>query len=235
MTRIVCISDTHGYAPGLPEGDVLVHAGDLTPHGSTNHLRRAAEWISKQPFKYKIAIAGNHDWGLYREDTRRVCEEFFRSEGINYLCDEGIELEGLRFWGSPWVPEYGHWAFMRPENSPDVVAAYRKIPTGIDVLITHTPPYGILDRTDTGVEAGSKTLLTELVRIGPRVHVFGHIHEGHGQVFRYIGGHGTMFVNASTCNVVYEPMQAPMIIDIFPGPCIISAGPALAGGAEEIQ
>jgi predicted phosphodiesterase len=210
--RIVCISDTHNQhdALSLPQGDVLIHAGDFCGLGRTPEIESFAAWLAKQPFAHKVVIAGNHD-KLFEKDNalaraclRRYCPK------AHYLQDSGVEIDGVKFWGSPWQPEFCGWAFNLPRG-PELARKWKAIPSDTHVLITHGPPYGILDLTSRGEHVGSEELMRELdLRLTPKVHVFGHIHEGYGT----FTSRGTKFINACSCTEFYEPTNAPVVVDI---------------------
>jgi len=98
-----------------------------------------------------------------------------------YLENSGVEIDGVKFWGSPWQPEFFNWAFNLPRGRR-LAEIWALIPDDTEVLITHTPPYGILDRVDSGEHVGCEDLRRALQRVKPKVHVFGHIHEDRGVV-----------------------------------------------------
>jgi predicted phosphodiesterase len=188
VTVLVALSDTHGYPCQVPDGDVLVHAGDVTDDGSLADLARAADWLHALPHRHKVLVAGNHDACL--RDCR---DEALRLLGpIHYLEDAEVTLAGLRIWGSPWTPEFGGWPFMLPRGAA-LAAKWALIPQGLDVLVTHGPPHGILDEV-WGRAEGCEELADRVAAAAPRLHVFGHIHEGHGTRWRG----RTLFANVST-------------------------------------
>jgi len=115
--RLVCISDTHGdhEAVSLPAGDVLVHSGDVTAHGTESDLTGFLEWFGRQNFAHKIFVAGNHDTWLESEPEKT--QEMANAAGVTWLNDSGIEINGFRFWGSPITPRFLDWAFMRDPGS----------------------------------------------------------------------------------------------------------------------
>jgi predicted phosphodiesterase len=205
--RIVCLSDTHDQHGQLdvPDGDLLLHAGDATMTGALDQIEAFDAWLARQPHRHKVVIAGNHDFGFQRAPAR--ARELLRS--AIYLEDSLAEVAGLRIWGSPWQPWFYDWAF-NLERGPQIAAKWAQIPAGIDVLITHGPPFGILDRTSRGDEVGCVDLLAAVQRVRPRLHVFGHIHEAHGRLER----NGCIFVNASNCSERYGPEQPPIVVDL---------------------
>lgn len=207
MPRLVLLSDTHGFHERLriPDGDVLIHAGDFCTSGKEVQARAFAKWLRAQPHAHKIVVAGNHDRCL--ELDLGLGEKLF--EGATYLLDREATVAGLRFYGSPWQPEFLSWAFNLPRGEP-LREVWSKIPFGIDVLVTHGPPWGILDRTLSEQSVGCEELLMAVERVEPRLHVFGHIHEGAGT----LGHKRTQFVNASVCTVGYQPTNPILIADV---------------------
>jgi Icc-related predicted phosphoesterase len=188
--RIVCVSDTHGWhaLTEIPDGDILVHGGDLTRRGALDNVAEFDRWLGALPHRHKVVIAGNHDF-CFQEQPHAARA---RLTNAIYLEDSGCEIEGLKFYGSPWTPIFFDWAFMLSEEELD--AKWALIPSGLDVLITHGPPRGIQDLTNRDDHAGSRTLLHRVYEVKPRLHVFGHIHEAAGRT----DADGITFLNAST-------------------------------------
>jgi Icc-related predicted phosphoesterase len=210
--RIISISDTHEQhrdIKAIPEGDVLVHSGDITMGGSIPALANFANWMGGLKFAHKILIAGNHDFSL--EDTRRnIVVNIFKEVGITYLHDSGITIDGINFYGSPYQPLFHDWAFNIPRGK-EIAKKWALIPDDVHVLITHGPPYGISDKTRQGTNVGCKDLLRRIEQLKQlKIHIFGHIHEGYGVVVK----NGVNFVNASTCNRRYEPINEPIVSEI---------------------
>lgn len=204
--RIVCLSDTHGHHKRVtvPDGDLLVHCGDSTRRGAEPEIRSFDRWLAALPHRHKVVISGNHDFGFERDPAARTW-----ITGAVYLQDEGIEVGGLRIWGSPWQPRFFDWAFNMDRGAP-IRAIWDRIPAGTDILLTHGPPHGILDRTRHGEQVGCEELLLAVERIRPRLHVFGHIHEDAGQAERG----GTRFVNAAICDLTYQPVHPVIVVDL---------------------
>jgi predicted phosphodiesterase len=205
--RVVLLSDTHGMLErvAVPDGDVLIHAGDLTALGSLEEVREVGRQIAALPHLHKVVIAGNHDFAFEEEPAAARAA----LAGLTYLQDELAEVAGLRIWGAPWQPAFGGWTFELPRG----VALRRKwnlIPPNLDILVTHGPPWGHLDLTMSGQAAGCLDLLDTLRRVRPRLHVFGHIHESHGEM----DWEGTRLVNASICTADYRPLRLPHVIDL---------------------
>lgn len=208
MPRIVCISDTHNCNEQItvPDGDVLIHAGDATIRGTIDEIERFNEWFANLPHEHKIFVAGNHDW-LF-EINQKAARRLLDPE-IIYLQDDSVEIENLNFYGSPWQPCFYDWAF-NLNRGAEIRAKWRLIPADTNVLITHGPPHGILDETPAGDRAGCEELLARVREIKLKLHVFGHIHNGYGEAEKF----GVRFVNASVCDEYYEPTNAPVVIDL---------------------
>ena len=139
MTKLVLIADTHGrndLLTGLPDGDVLIHCGDSTKYGSRVGLFAVCKAFGTLPHKHKILIAGNHDSCFIKhpDESKKIVE----AAGITYLQDEGITLDGLKYWGIPWTPIFREWAFMG--NEVFLRNKWAEIPLSIDVIISHGPP-----------------------------------------------------------------------------------------------
>jgi len=202
------LSDTHGLHEDidLPTGAIVVHCGDALNRGYLQEATDFAEWFSQLPYQHKIYVPGNHDSAL--EDSYVV--EIFRKLGIYVLIDKRVMLAGIRFYGTPWVPTYGNWSFMRDEV--DLLPVYSKIPDNIDVLITHGPPYGIADLTRRGVNAGSTSLLDVVKERKPKYHVFGHIHESRTVGFTEIDG--TKFANVANLDRTYTYLSEPITLEL---------------------
>lgn len=204
--KVVCWSDTHNHHQQIkvPDGDILIHAGDLTSRGTLDSITRFNEHLATLPHRHKVVIAGNHDFGFERQP------EAARALITNaiYLEDEEVELEGIRIYGSPWQPWFYNWAF-NLQRGEEIRAKWDLIPEGIDILVTHGPPYGYLDRTDSGEAVGCQDLLEVVNKIRPKYHIFGHIHEAYGTDSNGV----TTFINASSCTLQYKPTQPPIAFD----------------------
>lgn len=235
--RFVCISDTHDKTDELlnklPEGDVLIHAGDFTGASAADEIKRFNEFLGRAKSKYReiLVIAGNHELSF----DPRVCNKgglkislfkaFFGKNPLDqqlnsveakelltncrYIEDESIEIEGIRIYGSPWQPPHYDLAFNKLRGET-ILEEWNKIPNETDILITHGPPLGIGDLVTRGYHVGCADLLTTVVdRVKPKYHVFGHIHESYG-----IWNNGiTTFINASICDKKYRPVHQPIVFD----------------------
>jgi len=199
--RLVIISDTHGQhdqIKDMPEGDILIHAGDFMNSGTDLlEITSFNRWLGEQRFKHRVVCAGNHD-KLFESDPGTAKSLL---SNAHYLENSGITLEGLRFWASPYTPEFFDWAFMYPRGTA-AEKYWEQIPENLDVLITHGPPFGILDQpAPHKPNVGCAELLVAVQRTKPKVHVFGHIHGGAGELER----DGVRFVNAAYLNERYKP------------------------------
>jgi Icc-related predicted phosphoesterase len=204
--RLVIVSDTHQQhrKMRLPDGDVLIHCGDFLGGPLYNQglqLLDFNSWLDELPFEHKILIAGNHDHLLglpdHAEEWRQQLTDCI------YLQDEGVEINGVSFWGSPWTPDFfpEHWVFNQTRGSEATRKRWAMIPSATNVLITHGPPHGILDvcrdirnpskLTSVGC-AALRSRVRELKQL--KLHAFGHIHEGRGAH----EADGVRFVNAAS-------------------------------------
>lgn len=200
--RLVLVADSHcaHHRLRVPDGDVFVHAGDFTINGSGVEVSRFFDWLDELPHAHKIVVAGNHDviFQLQPDDAMALLPE-----GVHYLQDSEVTIDGLRFWGSPWQPWFDDWAF-NLSRGDELREKWDLIPAGIDVLITHGPPLGIGDQTGDGRRLGCADLLAAVARVKPKLHIFGHIHEGRGV-------YGSS-VNASLLDSKYR-LCAPIVVD----------------------
>lgn len=202
--RIIAISDHHRKRLPLPGGDVLIHAGDLGGWGSELEVCDELRWIANQPHEHKIYVPGNHDWFVY--ENRMLAREFCESLGIKLLIDESHDIDGVRFYGSPWTPPFGDWAFMRDAERMKLYweAVMLAETKPIDILITHGPPRGILDDCPGG-PAGCPVLREAVRDLQPAFHLFGHIHEGHSRAMSVDwGGTYTEFLNVAVLDGKYQ-------------------------------
>lgn len=228
---IDCISDLHGYYPNLEGGDLLIIAGDCTARDRLLQWADFFHWIKDQNYNKKILIAGNHDNFMFNgfpkteeeaEDLKEVRLILQESESdFEYLCDSGTEFEGLKIWGSPWTNKFKgmnpHCMAFTVDRDEDLCDKWDKIPHDTDILITHSPPNSIMDgipvKDGSFYHAGSKSLFGWLKYVErPKLHIFGHIHEGYGktEVFPTYDDKMMISVNASHVNENYEPVNKPI-------------------------
>lgn len=229
--KLVCTSDTHMAEPDLPPGDVLIHAGDFTFKGRPYEITQQLLWLANQRHKFNhvICVPGNHDFGF--ESNYYQYKSEAANQGITFLNDAEVVVDGVKFWGSPITPWFHNWAFNRyPE---DIEPHWLLMPDDVNVLITHGPPRDILDgvpeydRVLIGYDnhyrpqytkkflserhVGCPKLLERIKELKQlKLHVFGHIHEGYGQIEK----DGVKFVNASHMDDDYKPVNQPIVVEI---------------------
>lgn len=223
--------------------DILIFAGDCTSRGSENDVDIFMNWFNMQPAKEKVMIAGNHDYffdyELKEKNIRHPWEThpellvnnmLNKYPNIHYLNDSGVELYGLNIWGSPVQPWFYDWAFNRLRNTKHF-ESYKEpyvkekkyikehwdlIPKNTDILITHGPPYGYGDLLEPRFRRGDEDrvgcidLMNRIKEVKPKVSVFGHIHEGYG----VSEDEHTKYINASSLNSHYKPINPPIFIDL---------------------
>lgn len=208
MPSLCIIADTHRKhrSVAIPRCDILIHCGDFCDfeQADLETLKDVDAWFAELPAEHVVCVGGNHDYLLQRHE--------FQFAHADFLEDALVEIGGLAIYGSPWCPDLFGFAYFAA--SDEIVDRWRKIPTGIDVLVTHSPPYGILDRPAPGkVHLGCPHLREELKRIRPRLHVFGHVHEGHGMEKTPT----TCFNNAAVVDEAdLEVRFSPTLIDLDP-------------------
>lgn len=211
--KITIVSDLHGQAPKLKGGDLLIIAGDMTARDKLQQYEKFFEWLQNQEYGKKVFISGNHD------NQSMSQFDWYDAE---YLCDSGCEFEGFKIWGSPWTktfPNMNEHCMAFTENSEaELWHHWNIIPKDTDILITHSPPFGIFDKTYNKSRAGSKTLTnvihTRLTSL--KLHCFGHIHEGYGKAkIKHTGIENEYWVvNASHVNEKYQPINLPIEIEL---------------------
>jgi len=209
--KLVFISDTHTLHErfDIPDGDFIIHCGDVSSRGYRSEVEKFLDWYYELPHKHKIMIPGNHDFFFeeYYEAAKNYCE----NRNIHLLIDSGIELEGIKFWGSPITPYFNNWAFNRFRGS-SIEQHWNKIPENIDVLLTHGPPANMenyLSLVMEGEDVGCEDLYKVIKRVNPKINSFGHIHEGYGTH----QDEKTLFINCSLLNRRYSPVNKP--IEVF--------------------
>jgi len=188
-----------------------VHAGDATMGGEEESLVACIDWLAAQPARTKLFVAGNHDF--FTENDQAATRRIMRARGVAYLVDETATLEGLRVHGSPVQPWFCDWAWNR-QRGEEIRRHWERIPTGLDILVTHGPPWGVLDLAPGDRTVGCEELMKVIEATRPRLHVFGHIHEGFGIARPH--GSPTLFVNASIGYKSERAGRRPIVVDVPP-------------------
>jgi len=210
MKKIISVGCLHGYKPIIDVCDILIITGNLTARDSYKEYEMFDEWLKKQKADLKIVIGGNHD-NLLENKTYKI-------KNGHYLENEGIEYKGFKFFGIPYSLSFS-------EINPKCTAfcgneKYMKeksdlIPEDIDILISHSPPFGILDEIEkqdgSMLHVGSTSLRDAIFRIKPKLVIFSHIHENGGKMIDLTT---TICVNCSIMNERYEPVNKPMRIEL---------------------
>lgn len=192
------LSDTHSKhheLGNLPPADIIVHSGDISFAGSENEVMDFIEWFGALPYKHKIFIAGNHDNCLFGANIDGLPQNCF------YLCNSSVTIQGVKFYGTPM--------FMEDVILGDYDANILKIPIDTNVLISHQPPYGILD-CSADINYGDPNLLQIVSKVQPKYHLFGHIHDAYGVE----KSEHTTFVNSAILNENYQLKNEPVLLKI---------------------
>jgi 3',5'-cyclic AMP phosphodiesterase CpdA len=216
--KLTLFSDTHSkhkWIPTdhLPGGDILLHTGDISSMGYEHELLNFLNWFNEIPsYFYKVFIAGNHDWIFQKQPdyVKRVMENY---PNITYLQDDFVYFAewGLKIYGSPWQPEFYNWAFNLPRNGKELEEVWNKIPDDTDILLTHGPAHGFVDKVIGRYENLGCEKLAERIRIvQPTLHVCGHIHSGNGVDYN----DQTTHINASVLDERYEYAYTPYNIEL---------------------
>jgi Icc-related predicted phosphoesterase len=206
--RIVLISDTHGKHEelGTLSGDVLIHCGDFCDGFENDgaHIAAIDAWFLRQDFERIICIGGNHDFVAQERHAKGI--PVF--ENAIFLQDQEYVFGGMTFYGAPWLPDLSGWAYYLPDAERK--DKWNLIPHYADILITHTPPFGILDSPRAGGKIGCPYLRAVVAEIAPKLHCFGHVHASAGRWF----DKQTTFVNASVIDSDYFIRHRPTVFDV---------------------
>jgi Icc-related predicted phosphoesterase len=240
MVRLILISDTHSLHNKMAydvrdfidstKENILCHSGDCSNIGNQEQLVTFIEWFKRiKGFNKKLFIGGNHDFAFEKinyphhvNDFKEIKNALNSLNGTDTIYLEDSEYifkseklnESIKFYGSPWQPNFHNWAFNLMRSGNDLMEKWDLIPSYTDILITHGPPYGIRDYVQHKIfdnNVGCELLLERVLKIKPLLHVFGHIHEGYGGIDR----DGIAFINASICNGRYEPINKPIVVEIY--------------------
>ena len=216
--KVVAISDTHNKHNNLklPEGDILLHAGDFSFTGDTESCSNFGRWFSNLPYKKKFLVYGNHD--ILGETNPAYAKHLIALNDSVHIFDgsnlnDVYEIDGIRICGSPIQPEFNGWAFNR--DSEFRKKYWENLPEKIDILLTHCPPLSILDsfpvrNTLKILSVGDEYLLDAVKKVKPKYHVFGHIHESYGTLITK----DTTFINASFVDEHYSGVNKPIIFGV---------------------
>lgn len=206
--KFVVIADSHGrhHHLKIPNGDVLIHAGDFTYRGKKSEVEDFLEWFQQQMHTYKIFIAGNHEF-FFEKEKPGIIEKIIPAD-IIYLNDSGVVIENIHIWGSPITPKFYNWAFNR-NRGEDIRKHWNLIPETTDILITHGPPKGILDQVINDQNVGCRDLVEKIKTLNIKIHVFGHIHEAYGTTKAM----GIRFFNASVMNEQFDLVNRPIVFE----------------------
>lgn len=227
--KVVFFSDTHTkhHEMMLPEADMAICCGDISGRGAKFEVQDFLEWFAGQPHKHKVMIAGNHDFWFEPGNPRNttlmpgVNPRDIIPEGIIYLEDEHVTIEGIKIFGSPWTPWFHDWAF-NARRGEEIKKHWDLIEPGTDIIVCHGPPAGTkLDRCMRGDRVGCLDLTNKVTDIQPKICAFGHIHEAYGQDDIEIGdlenpdapGKITKLINCSVLNLRYDMTNDPVVID----------------------
>tara|TARA_Y100000034_G_C6796891_1_gene357237 strand:+ start:219 stop:842 length:624 start_codon:yes stop_codon:yes gene_type:complete len=203
--RIVALSDIHNqYTMKIPDGDVLIFAGDISYLGKLWDITKFNKWLGTLPHEHKLYIPGNHD-ALFEKEP--LLAESIVSNGVQ-LTPKVTKINGVTFAGSPITPVFSKWSFQMGSAARRV--HFSQLPK-VDVLVTHGPPKTILDQNAKGENCGCEWLLQEVsLRIKPKVHIFGHIHEGSGHQRQG----DTDFYNVCILNEDQEAVHEATVINL---------------------
>ncbi|MEK6828783.1 MAG: metallophosphoesterase family protein [Nanoarchaeota archaeon] len=226
--RIVFFSDPHGQHDilNLPEADIAICCGDISMSGTKTQVKSFLDWYSSQPHKYKIMIAGNHDFWFEPSHPRNrtlLPGENPRAlvpDNIIYLEDDTIVIEGIKIFGSPWTPWFHSWAF-NAQRGDEIKKHWDLIESDTDIIVVHGPPSGThLERCRGGDMVGCMELSNRIAEVKPKICSFGHIHEAYGIDDKEIifgnpenPGKITRLINCSVLNLQYELVNAPFLVD----------------------
>ncbi len=200
--RLLHLSDTHNLHRqlcNLPAADIIVHSGDMSMAGTGQEIMDFIEWYGALEYKYKIFVAGNHDYSLDGKSQEII--QSFLPENCFYLCNSGVEIDCIRFWGVPF--------FLSDDLQGAFPSIMKLIPKDTDILISHRPPLGVLDNSNN-IAFGCPDLLQRVLDVCPCYHLFGHIHDAYGiEKSKY-----TTFVNAALLDEKYRLLNNPFTLDI---------------------
>lgn len=186
---------------------IVLHGGDVSNIGYIGEINNFTNWLSELPFKYKVFIAGNHDFG-FEDVHNNIGPEIVIPQGVVYLQDEMVEVNGVKIYGSPWQPRFYDWAF-NVDRGDAIAKKWELIPSETDIVITHGPVHGIVDVTPYGLNVGCEELYKKIIDIKPKIHLSGHIHHSRG-ITEF---NKTLFVNGCCLDERYQYSNKPFLIE----------------------
>ena len=209
--KIVALSDIHGkwkQLGDLPECDILISAGDYSFRGEKHMVKDFHTWLNKQDAAHIISVQGNHEvWVEHNfEEAKEIATT--ACPAIHFIDEGLIEIEGIKIWCSAITPWFYDWAWNR--RISEIEPHWAKIPDDTDILVTHGPPYGILDELMSGARAGCMHLYERVKQVEPDIHIFGHLHLNGGQNKTI---DKTTFYNVASCDESYQATQGYAVID----------------------
>ena len=218
--KAVVLSDNHtNYDFETPEGDILIHCGDFTFHGNPKEMEKFKNYLKEQPHEHKLFVWGNHE--LIEKDEPYWRQYLEYESGAKCIHNKEFEIDGLKFFGSSVTPVFGRWAFMKDDDGRK--RHWENAPDNVDVVISHGPPFGLLD-TVKGLEIepgkpehlGCIHLRKYVEKVQPKLVAHGHIHDSYGQMTlkTWDSNDDIICVNASLLNEQYEMVNKPVIVEI---------------------
>jgi len=216
--KLTLFSDTHSKHKWIPTdhlsgGDILIHTGDISTMGYEHEFLNFLNWFNSIPsYTYKVFIGGNHDW-VFQQQPDHVKRVMKYYPNITYLMDDFVYFAewGLKVYGSPWQPEFYNWAFNLPRNGEELEWVWSKIPDDTDILLTHGPAYGFVDKVIGRYDnLGCEKLAERIKVVQPTLHVCGHIHSGNGVAYNG----KTTHINASVLNERYDYAYKPYNVEL---------------------
>lgn len=215
------MSDTHmqhrgiayKYPDAFPSGDVLIHCGDWSGYGELSELIDFTRWIERLDYSEKIVVAGNHD--LWTESNQEETRKILLKSDITYLQDESYVLKnGMLLYGSPWTPAFMNWGFMKDQH--ELVEVWKKVSDTVDILVTHGPPYQIMDRVFRGVNIGDRALRDRIEELeNLKYHFFGHSHEGYGHTeYTTHKGNSIQMYNIAVVDINMVLVRSPIHLEV---------------------
>lgn len=206
IVKVCVMSDAHWNFPYIevPDCDIFMYCGDWSGSGTISEHIKFCQWVNKINARYKLIVPGNHDMYCYHYPD--MAASMLRGSNALLLVDKEVECYGIRIYGTPWSPRFGQWGYMRPDE--DLYDYFKQIPKGVHILLTHTPPNGILDLAGT-THIGSKSLVRALKMKPIPFHFFGHNHTPGSFIKKIKGSFTRKYFNVSVCDDSYQVVVPP--------------------------